>query len=94
VTAPYINRADFIKLRELSLTYSLPQVMLRHVGVKGASIIVSGRNLAIWKLKNYRGMDPEVNFANQTSTNGQFFRTDYGSVPMLRRIVTSLNLTF
>jgi outer membrane receptor protein involved in Fe transport len=94
VTAPYINRADFVKLRELSLTYTLPQVVLRHAGLKGASVIVSGRNLAIWKLKNYRGMDPEVNFANQTSTNGQFYRTDYGSVPMLRRIVTSLNLTF
>ena len=94
VTAPYINRADFVKLRELSLTYTVPQMVLRHVGVKGASVIVSGRNLAIWKLKNYRGLDPEVNFANQTSTNGQFFRTDYGSVPMLRRIVTSLNLTF
>jgi len=100
-TRPDIVRSDFIKLRELSLAYTLPQFIAARARAKNATIQVSGRNLAIWKLHGYPGVDPEVEFFNAVGSNGQpatptalFDRTDYCSIPMLRRIMVSMNLTF
>jgi TonB-linked SusC/RagA family outer membrane protein len=94
-TLPDIVRADFIKLRELSLTYTLPDAWSRLGRVQSARVGVSGRNLAIWKLKGYPGLDPEVEFFNAVggTPTSLFDRTDYCSIPMLRRLIFSMNLT-
>ena len=63
----YVQDGSFVKLREVSLTYTLPQQWIGRVfgnGVRSARLTLSGRNLAIWS--HYWGMDPEVNnFGNQ-----------------------------
>ncbi len=88
VTTPFITPADFLKLREVSLTYTLPTSWASRVGSKGVSLSVAGRNLAIWT--RYSGADPELNF----SGDANFSRSDYMSVPMLRRFVASVNASF
>jgi hypothetical protein len=85
---PFLTKADFTKLREVSLTYTLPNALVSRVGLKGVSITAAGRNLAIWT--KYSGADPELNF-NGADT---FTRSDYMSVPMMRRFVGSVNITF
>ncbi len=87
-TMPFLTKADFTKLREVSLTYTLPNSVVSRVGLKGVSITAAGRNLAIWT--QYSGADPELNF-NGADT---FTRSDYMSVPMMRRFVGSVNITF
>jgi hypothetical protein len=61
----YIEDASFLKLREVSLTYTLPKSAIAALGpVSNASVSVSGRNLITFT--NYSGLDPEVsNFGNQ-----------------------------
>ena len=101
-TLPDIVRADFVKLRELSIGYTLPNPVASRFGASAATLTFSARNLKIWKLNGYPGLDPEVSFSNGTSgTPGVaaspqtlFDRTDYSSIPMLRRFVASLNLSF
>jgi TonB-linked SusC/RagA family outer membrane protein len=101
-TLPDIVRADFVKLREISLGYTLPALASSRIGASSATITLSARNLKIWKLNGYPGLDPEVSFSNGTSgTPGVaaspqtlFDRTDYASIPMLRRLIMSLNLVF
>jgi hypothetical protein len=94
-TLPDIVRADFIKLREVSLTYTLPDAWSRMARVTSTRVSVSGRNLAIWKLKGYPGQDPEVEFFNAVggTPTTLFDRTDYCSIPMLRRFIFGMNLT-
>ena len=94
-TLPDIVRADFIKLREVSLTYTLPASWSRLARVTSTRLSVSGRNLAIWKLKGYPGQDPEVEFFNAVggTPTTLFDRTDYCSIPMLRRFIFGMNLT-
>ena len=58
----FVERADFIKLRELSLRYTfegnnLPTV-LQSAGFDRATINLAGRNLVTWT--GYQGHDPEV----------------------------------
>jgi TonB-dependent starch-binding outer membrane protein SusC len=84
----YIEKADFIKLRDLSLTYSLPSEWAQRMRADGASITLAGHNLALWS--DYSGIDPEVN----SYGNRNFARTDVYPVPMTRRLTMSLNVSF
>lgn len=57
----YIYDASFIKLRYVSLTYSLPRAVYERIGfIKGASVSLVGRNLQIL-MKHTPGLDPETN---------------------------------
>ncbi len=58
-TNVYLESATFVKLRELSLSYQVPQSVVQQIGpMSKASISVSGRNLVTWD--HYSGLDPEV----------------------------------
>lgn len=88
-TISHITRADFIKFRELSLTYTLPSSWSRFWQGSRWSVTVSGRNLFIWTKYEGRG-DPEVAF----SPNSSFTLLDYGSTPQTRRLTGSFRLSF
>jgi TonB-linked SusC/RagA family outer membrane protein len=64
---PYMEDGSYVKLREISLSYDLPEsVVGRLFGgrVESARITLSGRNLLTFT--DYSGLDPEVsNFGNQ-----------------------------
>jgi len=85
----YVNSADFWKLREVSLSYTVPKKLLNSY-VKGVSLQVTGRNLFTKKAKENMWSDPE--FANNTGNgNGT---TDINQLPPTKFISFSLNLTF
>ncbi|HEY0929792.1 MAG TPA: SusC/RagA family TonB-linked outer membrane protein [Gemmatimonas sp.] len=88
VAPEWIEPADFIKLREISVSVDVPPTWLRRVGAQTASFTLSGRNLAIWS--DYQGVDPEVN-----SYGGRnFVRADAYALPMMRRWTAAVNLTY
>jgi TonB-linked SusC/RagA family outer membrane protein len=62
---PYIEDASFVKLREISATYTVPKRMLTELRpLQNLQISVSARNLLT--ITDYTGLDPEVsNFAGQ-----------------------------
>jgi len=67
----YIEDASFVKWRELAVTFGVPQEFAQRFGAQGLSLTLAGRNLATWT--DYRGLDPEVNFAGQANfTTGEF----------------------
>ena len=65
VFATYVNgvpdanlyKRTFVKLREVTLTYNAPAKLLGKGPFKGASLSLTGRNLAIWSDAPY--MDPD-----------------------------------
>lgn len=63
-----IHQADFIRWRELSLTWSLPNHVAGWFGARGASLTLAGRNLKLWT--KYPGADPELNAIGVASTGG------------------------
>jgi len=57
--AGFLQKGDFVRFRELSATFALPQSWLSRVGgVQNVSLNLSARNLAVWT--DYRGVDPET----------------------------------
>ena len=85
----FIDNADFIKLREVSATYTLPRSWAERFRARGMSLTVAGRNLGLWT-KYDLGEDPELNFSGSAT----FTRTDYMSVPMMRYWSATVNLSF
>ena len=61
----YVLDGSYVKLRELTLSYELPQSFARKLrGSSAARIELSGRNLKTWS--SYPGVDPESsNFGSQ-----------------------------
>jgi hypothetical protein len=57
--APNIYSTDFIKLRELSLSYTLPNKFLQGMGIRDLRFGLSGRNLAIL-FSDVPFIDPQV----------------------------------
>jgi TonB-dependent starch-binding outer membrane protein SusC len=88
VSPEWIQKADFIKLREVSLTFDVPQRLLGYLRADAATVILSGRNLAVWS--DYEGVDPEVN----TYGGRNFVRVDAYASPMTRRYMAALQLQF
>ncbi|HYS20968.1 MAG TPA: SusC/RagA family TonB-linked outer membrane protein [Gemmatimonadales bacterium] len=65
-TGTYTERASYLKMREVTLTWSLPPSVVAHLwaGARDVRLSLSGRNLIV--ITPYTGMDPEVsNFGNQ-----------------------------
>ena len=59
--------ADFVKLREISLTYQLPP--LKSLGIQNASVSVYSRNLILWT-KAGINIDPETAFQAESGVQG------------------------
>jgi hypothetical protein len=92
--AGYIEEADFLKLRELAVTYNVPERFTSMVGAGALSLTVAGRNLATWT--KYSGFDPEVNSLGYTGTaaGGDFYQQDFLTIPPVRQWSARLNFTF
>jgi len=97
--ALYTQRADFIKVRDVSLSYTLPTEVASRLRADRIAVTLTAHNLGfLWK-PYYTGLDPEVTFngVNQTGGDGQAFgwvRTDYWTPPMLRRLTMSVDVSF
>jgi TonB-dependent starch-binding outer membrane protein SusC len=85
----FIERGDFVRLREVSATYTLPQSLSDRIGkrLQSASVTLALQNVALWT--DYSGPDPEIN-----SQTGAFSRQDFLTVPNPKRSVLRFNVTF
>ncbi len=87
---------DFVRLRELALTYTLPASLLSRLGTKGGNVTLSGRNL--WLATKYSGLDPESNENGRGSTGALtdnfLVSTDGFGLPLQRRVSLIVNLNF
>ena len=64
----FVYSANFMKLKNLSLTYSIPQKILGRVKVRSMDIYVSGQNL--FTVSSYPGFDPELTNATNALLQG------------------------
>ena len=85
----YVNSADFWKLREVSLGYTVPKKLMNGF-IKAASMQISGRNLFTKKAKENVWSDPE--FSN--TIGNAVGTTDINQTPPSKFVQFSINLTF
>lgn len=85
----YIYPADFVKWREMSVTFAVPEGLARtNRLLNGATLTLSGRNLHTWT--DYPGLDPEIT----ESAVGNFSQNEFNTAPPVRYFTARLNFTF
>ena len=91
-TQPYVQDGSYLKLREVNLSYNLPESFTSRLfgsSVRFARLSLTGRNLL--RITPYRGLDPEVsNFANQAIVRN----IDVAPFPPSRSFFFSIDLGF
>jgi TonB-dependent SusC/RagA subfamily outer membrane receptor len=95
----WIEDGTFIKLRELSASYTLDRPSLRRWFREGVDLTLSGRNLIVWT--DYSGFDPEINlFGTNAGGLGSVQTTaadrgfDFGGYPIPRVWSLTARFTF
>jgi TonB-linked SusC/RagA family outer membrane protein len=86
--AGYMQDADFVKLREVAITFTAPSDLAQRVGASAVSLTLAGRNLATWT--EYKGFDPEINGAAQSN----FSTFEFFSQPLVRYYTSRITVTF
>jgi TonB-dependent starch-binding outer membrane protein SusC len=79
-TTRFLDAGDFLRLRNVNVSYSLPQSIVSAIRFRAVRVFAQGQNLMTWS--NYRGFDPE-------SAAGGLSGAQY---PALRTVTFGLNL--
>jgi len=82
----FLQKADFIRLRNLTFGYSLPKTTLNSMGMSNVRVYLSGVNLLTFT--DYDGYDPEAR-RDDTGIGEEFY-----SAPPARTIALGVNLNF
>ena len=95
----WVEDGSFVKLREISASYTFDQPFIRKVFRDGIDVTVSGRNVFVFT--NYSGFDPEINLfgtnaggvgSAQTTAADRGF--DFGGYPIPRSWSISARFTY
>ncbi|MEM6361593.1 MAG: SusC/RagA family TonB-linked outer membrane protein [Bacteroidota bacterium] len=88
VSEESIEDASWVRLREVTLSYTLPSKLFADSFIEGISVSFTGRNLALWT--EFTGIDPETNLTG----NGNGFGLNYFNMPNTRSFGGTLKVTF
>jgi TonB-linked SusC/RagA family outer membrane protein len=84
----YIQNNSFTKLREVTLSFALPQRLVSRARAGSGRLTIAGRNLYTWT--KYSGLDPEVN----ANAQANFSTADFLTAPQVRYFTARLALSF
>ena len=87
----WIEDGSFIRLSDVTLAYNFRFNKQNRLGVQGAGLFLSGRNLLLFS--NYSGYDPEVN-TRQGGFGDLMPALDYAAYPRFRSVSVGLKLHF
>jgi hypothetical protein len=85
----YVEDGSYVRLKNITLGYSIPQSVISKIGVKNIKAYVSGTNLIT--LTDYTGYDPEVSAYN---ANDAMIGVDLSNYPTAKIITFGINVTF
>jgi hypothetical protein len=88
-TTHLLEDGSYVRLRALTLTYTLPSTLLQRARLGGAQVYVTGTNL--FTLTRYSGFDPDVSAQSVGNTNRGI---DIGAYPLARSVTVGVSLNY
>lgn len=85
----FVENATFVRMKTLSLSWSVPKAILNnlHWGINSVNVFATGYDLFTWT--NYKGQDPEVKLPSATS-----LVKDNATTPVSKRFAFGLTVNF
>ncbi|MDR0573318.1 MAG: TonB-dependent receptor [Tannerella sp.] len=84
----HIEDGSYMRIREITLGYTIPKSLLSRIGVGNLRVYVSAFNP--FTFTKYTGFNPEVSLNSDNRLQG----IDYGTYPLAKNIVLGLNFNF
>jgi len=91
IEAGHVIDKTFVRLRDVSLTYSFPSETVKRLGLANLSFSVYGKNLFLWTPDDNPYIDPELSTYGDGLLSEQ---GEFGTNPSQRSYGASLKLTF
>ncbi|HEV8084838.1 MAG TPA: SusC/RagA family TonB-linked outer membrane protein, partial [Chitinophagaceae bacterium] len=95
----YVEPGGYLRLRNLSLGYTIPASVLNKAGIDRLRIYIQAQNL--FTITKYTGLDPEITTQEvgrgsyrDSKVDANSLGVDYGNFPTPRIITFGLNLVF
>lgn len=88
----YVYDGSYIRLRNATLAYELPQNWIRRANFSRVRFYITGQNLLT--ITDYQGWDPEVSTDFLYDSTSVFVGTDFYAAPQPKTFVFGLNLGF
>ena len=85
----WVEDASYIRLKNLTIGYTLPASLMKRIGFKSTRVYVSGTNLITWT--KYTGYTPEVSSYNSADAA---LGVDFSSYPQSKLINIGVQLSF
>jgi TonB-linked SusC/RagA family outer membrane protein len=87
----FVEEGSYLRMKSLTLSYSLPRDLITRWGLKQCSFSATGYDIFTWT--DYSGQDPEVSINGGIDQNGNFILigVDNAQTPRPRKV--SLNMT-
>lgn len=89
ISTRFVEDGSYMRIKSATLSYDLPESLLRKIRMGSFRFYVTGENLLT--LTDYKGFDPEVNYAGGSNT---VQGVDFGTYPQTRNLIFGLNITF
>jgi hypothetical protein len=91
-TTRFLEKGDYVRLRNVMLSYTLPKSVLSRLKLQGVRVFAQGQNLYTWH--NFQGWDPEVSSISDIDGSGANAQVTGAQYPVLRSVTFGLNLNF
>jgi TonB-dependent starch-binding outer membrane protein SusC len=87
----YFEDADYLKLRELQVSFDLPAHTAGLMGARETTITLAARNLFTWT--RYSGGDPEAGSYGTAAPDGVTTIADFGATPVVRSVAVQVRFS-
>ena len=84
----FVEDASFIRLKQLTLNYSVPKDILKKANINQLSVFCTAYNLFTWT--KYSGQDPEVSLPSSATS----LVKDGATTPVTKRVSLGININF
>ncbi|UYQ91928.1 SusC/RagA family TonB-linked outer membrane protein [Chitinophaga horti] len=89
----FIESANYLKLRDVTLSYEVDRTLLRRIGLSAGKLYLQSRNL-ITVVANSTGRDPETSEINLSGGTGAFTEQGFTSLPLRPEFYAGLSFSF
>jgi hypothetical protein len=97
VNSYFVEKSDFLRLKNVTISYDFPPALLKAFKVSSLNVYINAQNL--YTITKYSGLDPEVgnlvdNAASREQNRNVARGIDFNAYPVSRMFVGGVKLTF
>ena len=93
ISSYFIEDGSYLRIKNIQLTYSVPNLLTKRIGISNAQIYLQGQNL--FTFTPYTGLDPDINLRTSSQDNQDIHMgIDEGAYPVAKSFLVGARLTF